>query len=66
MPKLSTTKQWMIDHPDDTPCPRSPNAARSWRRKRGLELTPKHQMLLAKYEEAMAAKRAALAQSQQS
>jgi hypothetical protein len=34
--KLSGTQQWMLDHPNDVPCPRSSVAAAAWRRKRGL------------------------------
>ena len=33
---LSKTKQWMIDHPDDLPCPEDPRAAMEWRQERGL------------------------------
>ena len=34
MLKPSLTKQWMIEHPNDKPCPREPGAARAWRMKR--------------------------------
>ena len=35
--KLSPTKQWMQDHPDDKPCPTgAPWAAAAWRRARGI------------------------------
>ena len=34
--KLSKTKQWEIDHPDDRPCPTGPTAAEAWRIKRGI------------------------------
>ena len=68
--KLSTSQQWMLDHPDDTPCPRGPLAAQAWRRKRGLERDPaaevrqaKHADWLRRYEEALAAKRAVLTQA---
>jgi hypothetical protein len=35
--KLSPTQQWMLDHPNDVPCPKTPNAAQAWRKKRGIE-----------------------------
>jgi hypothetical protein len=34
--KLSPTKQWMQDHPDDKRCPGMPHAAAAWRRARGI------------------------------
>jgi hypothetical protein len=35
--KLSLTAQWMLDHPDDEPCPPgSDYMAVRWRRERGL------------------------------
>ncbi len=63
MKTLSATRQWMRDHPNDVPCPRSPDAA-AWRRKRGLDkagiaLRAKYE---AKYQEAMRAKREAAKQ----
>jgi hypothetical protein len=54
--KLSPSQQWMVDHPDDVPCPLTPCAAKAWRMKRGL-VRPNEQMR--KYEAAMAEKRAA-------
>jgi hypothetical protein len=51
--KLSPTQQWMADHPDDVPCPRS--NANAWRRKRGLDAAGS--AIRAKYEAAMAEKR---------
>jgi hypothetical protein len=51
--KLSPTKQWMADRPDDKPCPLEPYAARAWRRKRGLDFDPEWLALRAKYEQAM-------------
>jgi hypothetical protein len=36
MKKISASKQWMIDHPDDVPCPKSGGAAYWWRVKRGI------------------------------
>jgi hypothetical protein len=63
--KLSPSKQWMIDHPCDKPCPMDPDSARAWRIKRGLELSPaqawKAQQDQRRYEEAMREKRAAQA-----
>jgi hypothetical protein len=57
--KLSTTQQWMRDHPDDVPCPRDPDSARAWRRKRGLEgPSPRNVEIQRKYDEAMREKRA--------
>ena len=38
--KVRMIEAWMRDHPDDVPCPRDPDAARSWRAKRGLEKGP--------------------------
>jgi hypothetical protein len=51
---MKTLRQWMLDHPDDEPCPRSPDAARAWRIERGLELTEADKAENAKYEAAMA------------
>ena len=33
------TQQWMLEHPNDAACPRTPAAAKAWRIKRGLELS---------------------------
>jgi hypothetical protein len=52
--KLSFAKQWMLNHPNDKPCPK--NDSGSWRRKRE-QLTA----LQAKYEAAMSEARAAKA-----
>jgi hypothetical protein len=57
MEKISTTAQWMKNHPEDTPCPRDPDSARAWRIK-PLEPTPRERELARKYQEAMAEKRA--------
>jgi hypothetical protein len=53
--RLSLTKLWMMSHSDDTPPPKSPNAAAAWRKKRGLDgrAVREHD----KYEEAMAEQR---------
>jgi hypothetical protein len=56
--KLSPTQQWMLDHPSDTPCPKMPDAAAAWRRKRGLEIDGRNRELWDKYHAAMAEKRA--------
>jgi hypothetical protein len=37
MAKLSKTAQWMLDHPDDIPPPKSGGGARAWRIARGLD-----------------------------
>jgi hypothetical protein len=37
--KLTPVQRWMKDHPDDTPCPKSPTAAKAWRVARGLQHT---------------------------
>jgi hypothetical protein len=36
--RLSLTAQWMLDHPDDVPCPKPYcyGAAKAWRWKRGI------------------------------
>jgi hypothetical protein len=39
--KLSLAEQWMRDHPDDEPCPKSGGAAYWWRMKRGIGASPK-------------------------
>ena len=46
--KLSMAQQWLVDHPDDEPCPRDPNLAGVWRRKRGLEDTASRRKIHAK------------------
>ena len=57
--KLSASKQWMIDHPDDVPCPNGPDAAAAWRLKRGIYTGESEiRAQWAKYEAAMAEKRA--------
>ena len=40
--QITPTQQWMLDHPDDTPCPAKGggSAARAWRIKRGLQQDP--------------------------
>jgi hypothetical protein len=35
--KLSRTRQWEQDHPNDVRGPRSPDAATAWRHRRGLD-----------------------------
>jgi hypothetical protein len=50
---VSPTKQWMLDHPDDVPCPRSPHAAKAWRIKRGLQRTKADAEAHLKYTVAM-------------
>jgi hypothetical protein len=35
--KIRVMEAWMRDHPDDVTCPKNPDAARAWRRARGLE-----------------------------
>jgi hypothetical protein len=57
--KLSPSQQWMADHPNDKRCPKSPDAAKGWRHKRGLDAAGA--ALRAKYEAAMAETRAARA-----
>lgn len=58
--KLSRTAQWMLDHPNDEPCPTGPpgdyqahRAARIWRKKRGIIPEPAARKQRAKYEAAM-------------
>jgi hypothetical protein len=62
--KLSRTAQWMLEHPDDEPCPTGPRgdyqarrAAREWRKKRGVILEPGARKQRAKYEAAMEARK---------
>jgi hypothetical protein len=65
MAKLSMTAQWMAEHPDDEPCPTGHDnryEAQRWRHARGIG-HPANAHKCARYEAAMAAKRAALAQS---
>ena len=58
MTKISLTKAWERDHPDDEPCPRNNHsAAQVWRRKRGLEVLPAVLAKQEKYEAAMREKR---------
>jgi hypothetical protein len=57
--KLSPTRQWEVDHPQDAPCPKDPGSAAAWRRKRGLDAAGA--ALRAKYEAAMVETRAARA-----
>jgi hypothetical protein len=70
--KISRTKVWERDHPNDEPCPTRHSAAQVWRRERGLETRPDQEyrdMIKAKYEAAMAEKRqreAAMRKKQQS
>jgi len=52
--KPSLTQRWMLDHPDDVPCPRNPAAA--WRLKRGLARSQRE--IRKRYEAAMAETRA--------
>jgi hypothetical protein len=56
MRKLGPIQQWMADHPDDVPYPRSPEAAKAWRAKRGIGNTWQTETRR-KYEAAMAEKR---------
>jgi hypothetical protein len=57
--KLSRTAQWMIDHPNDLPCPLQPHAATAWRKARGIGANAgAERAKAAKYTEAMAEKRA--------
>jgi hypothetical protein len=51
--KLSPTKKWEHDHPDDKPCPRNPSAAQAWRRTRGLLNDGRAIAERVKYEAAM-------------
>lgn len=58
--KISAAQAWMEAHPNDVPCPRDPNLAGVWRRKRGLEETASRRRITAiraKYEAAMGEKR---------
>jgi hypothetical protein len=52
------TQQWMLEHPNDAACPRTPAAAKAWRIKRGLELSDADKAIRAKYEAAMAERKA--------
>jgi hypothetical protein len=36
--KLRPTELWMLDHPDDVPCPNHPDLAAQWRHQRRLDL----------------------------
>ena len=50
---------WMSKHPDDEPCPTSPESARAWRVVRDLEDVPVKQLTKWKrYAAAMAERRA--------
>jgi hypothetical protein len=51
--KLSPTQRWMQEHPDDKPCPRTPQAAKAWRIARGLERTPAERKRHEKYQVAL-------------
>jgi hypothetical protein len=64
--KLSKTKQWEIDHPDDRPCPAGPTAARAWRIARGINKAGSYrdQQLWKKYDLALADKWAAQKEQQ--
>jgi hypothetical protein len=57
--KLSPARQWMADHPNDVPCPKGPDTAKAWRKRRGLDAAGA--ALRAKYEAAMTETRAARA-----
>jgi hypothetical protein len=46
----SKTQQWMDDHPDDTPPPKTPAAALAWRNRR---FSPRAIAERAKYEAAL-------------
>ena len=50
--RLTLTALWMLSHPQDTPCPKSPVAAAAWRKKRFL--TPRAEAERQKYEEMLA------------
>jgi hypothetical protein len=57
--KLTATQQWMIDHPNDTPCPLQPHGAAAWRKARGIGANAgAERAKVAQYEAAMADKRA--------
>jgi hypothetical protein len=57
--KISKTKQWEMDHPDDVKYPAMPDAAKAWRRKRGREAPSPDPDHLARYNAAMKEKQAA-------
>lgn len=59
--KISATKQWETDHPDDRPCPDGPIAAKGWRIKRGISKPDswRDRPLWEKYDALMAEKWAA-------
>ena len=40
MKKLSLTRQWELEHPDDEKCPTTFNEAQVWRRAASLEYHP--------------------------
>jgi hypothetical protein len=63
MAKLSLTRQWEIDHPNDKLCPRDPDSARAWRFARGFGDSKRNRVIREKYEAAMAEKRARESQS---
>jgi hypothetical protein len=50
--KLTPTQLWMMAHPDDVPCPQSPDSAAAWRKKRGL--SDRNDAQREKYEAALA------------
>ncbi len=57
--KLSATTQWMKDHPSDLPCPTDPDAAKAWRKARGIGMHGEKRDTQRKYAEALIEKRAA-------
>jgi hypothetical protein len=57
MANHGVTAQWMLDHPNDTPCPAMADAAKGWRRKRGLEQSPQQKAKQAEYEAIMREKK---------
>jgi hypothetical protein len=60
MKDTSATAKWMIDNPNDEPCPAGHSDAQMWRRRRGLEQGPReyrHVAEMARYEAAMDEKR---------
>lgn len=62
--QLSVTQQWMKDHPNDKPCPVSPDAAAAWRRARGIGLNAAEaRAKWAKYHKAMSELRTAKAEA---
>jgi hypothetical protein len=57
--KLSLTAQWMLDHPNDVPCPLQPHGAAVWRKARGIGANAGPQPdKWRQYSEALADKRA--------